>query len=214
MSPEPAFATLRFPSLRTEQQDEADLRARASGHAAGYAEGLRAANAELDELRARLQAEHDATIRHGQARLDRAIDILGAASAALAARAMPLVSEAQDVLAQNALALAEALLGIELATGDTSARAALTRALSTADAPLVTTIRLSPIDLSVLDDEIIAAAGVPLIADPSLARGDAIAELPIGYLDARITAATARARAAIAETAAAMNPRVLAEALA
>ena len=197
MSPEPAFATLSFPSLRTEQQDEVDLRARASGHAAGYAEGLRAANAELVELRTRLQAEHDATIRHGQARLDRAIEILGAASAALAASTLPVVADAQGALATNALTLAEALLGIELASDETSAKAALARALSTVDAPLVTTVRLSPIDLSVLDAEIIAAAGIPLVSDPSLARGDAIAELPIGYLDARLTAATARARAAI-----------------
>ena len=138
MSPEPTFATLSFPSLRTDQQDEVDVRARASGHAAGYAEGLRAANAELDALRARLEAEHEATIRHGQARLDRALDVLGAASAALTARAVPVVAEAQDAVAQNALLLAETILGIELATGDTSARAALARAFSTVDAPLVT----------------------------------------------------------------------------
>jgi len=199
MSPEPTFATLAFPSLRTEQQAELDLRARASGHAAGYAEGLRAANVELEQLRERLQAELDATIRHGQARLDRALEVLEAASAALAARALPVVADAQDALARNALDLAEALLGIELASGDASARAALTRALSTADAPLVTTVRLNPTDLAVLDEATIAAAGVPLVADPALARGDAIAELPIGYLDARISAATARARTAIME---------------
>jgi len=199
MSPEPTFATLAFPSLRTEQQAELDLRARASGHAAGYAEGLRAANVELEQLRERLQAELDATIRHGQARLDRALEVLEAASAALAARALPVVADAQDALARNALDLAEALLGIELASGDTSARAALTRALSTADAPLVTTVRLNPTDLAVLDEATIAAAGVPLVADPALARGDAIADLPIGYLDARISAATARARTAIME---------------
>lgn len=197
MSPEPTFAALSFPSLRTEQQDEVDLRARASGHAAGYAEGLRAANAELEAMRERLQDEHDATIRHGQARLERALDVLGAASAALAARAVPAVADAQDALARHAFDLAEALLGIELSTGDTSARAALTRALSTAEAPLVTTVRLSPMDLAALDATIIAAAGVPLVADPALGRGDAIAELPVGYLDARISSATARARSAI-----------------
>ena len=197
MSPEPTFATLSFPSLRTEQQDEVDVRARASGHAAGYAEGLRAANAELDALRARLEAEHEAAIRHGQARIDRALDVLGAASAALTARAVPVVTEAQDAVAQNALRLAETILGIELATGDTSARAALARAFSTVDAPLVTSVRLSPMDLAVLDDTIIASAGVALVADPTLGRGDAIAELPVGYLDARISSATDRARAAI-----------------
>jgi flagellar assembly protein FliH len=200
MSPEPSFATLTFPSLRTEQQEEVDLRARASGHAAGYAEGLRAANAEIDALRERLQTEHAAVIRHGQARLDRAIEVLGGASAALAARAVPVVAEVQDALAQNALTLAEAILGVELATGDTSARAALTRALSTPDAPLVTTVRLNPLDLAVLDEEIIAAAGVPLVADATLTRGDAMAELPIGYLDARISSAVARARTAITQT--------------
>ena len=150
-----------------------------------------------DALRARREAEHEATIRHGQARLDRALDVLGAASAALTARAVPVVTEAQDAVAQNALLLAETILGIELATGDTSARAALARAFSTVDAPLVTSVRLSPMDLAVLDDTIIASAGVALVADPTLGRGDAIAELPVGYLDARISSATDRARAAI-----------------
>jgi flagellar assembly protein FliH len=42
-----------------------------------------------------------------------------------------------------------------------------------------------------------AAAGVLFSADASIARGDAIAMLPFGYLDARIATAVARARAAI-----------------
>jgi flagellar assembly protein FliH len=42
-----------------------------------------------------------------------------------------------------------------------------------------------------------AAAGVELSPDASIARGDAVADLPVGYLDARIGTAVARARAAI-----------------
>ncbi|MCU1421883.1 MAG: hypothetical protein JWN36_1534, partial [Microbacteriaceae bacterium] len=106
MSPDQNFATLSFPTLRTDRQDEMDARSRAVGHSAGYAAGLRAANDELAAHIARLDAEHAAEIRHGQARLDRAIELLAASAAALDARALPVLAEVQDVLAENALDLA------------------------------------------------------------------------------------------------------------
>jgi flagellar assembly protein FliH len=60
-----------------------------------------------------------------------------------------------------------------------------------------TTVRMNPLDLGVLDDAVRAASGVSFTADASIARGDAIADLPLGYLDARIATAVARARAAM-----------------
>ena len=197
MSPEKPFSTLSFPTLRTDRQDSVDARARAVGHSAGYAAGLRAANEELAAHVARLDADHNATIKHAQARLDRALEILAASAVALDARALPLLAEVQDVLAENALDLAEAIIGVELATGSTSATAAVNRALSGVERGVVATVRLNPIDLAILDEDTIAATGVDFVADPELARGDAIADLPVGFLDARISTAVARARAAV-----------------
>jgi len=63
----------------------------------------------------------------------------------------------------------------------------------------VQVVRLNPSDLAALDPSTIEAAGVALAADPSLARGDAVTEFSNGFLDARISTALARARAAIEE---------------
>lgn len=192
------FFPMTFPSLpATAQQEQADADSRAAGHAAGYAAGLRAAGAELAGQKAALDAEHRAALLHDAARTDRAIVVLTAAALALDSRLLPVVSDAQDAIAVSALDLAETIIGAELANSERSAKAALARALAAVDPATITTIRLNPLDLSVLDENVRAASAVSFTADASLARGDAIADLPLGYLDARITTAVARARAAI-----------------
>jgi flagellar assembly protein FliH len=192
------FFPMTFPSLpATAQQEQTDADSRAAGHAAGYAAGLRAAGAELAGQKAALDAEHRAALLHDAARTDRAIVVLTAAALALDSRLLPVVSDAQDAIAVSALDLAETIIGAELANSERSAKAALARALAAVDPATITTIRLNPLDLSVLDENVRAASAVSFTADASLARGDAIADLPLGYLDARITTAVARARSAI-----------------
>jgi flagellar assembly protein FliH len=192
------FFPMTFPSLpATAQQEQTDADSRAAGHAAGYAAGLRAAGAELAGQKAALDAEHRAALLHDAARTDRAIVVLTAAALALDSRLLPVVSDAQDAIALSALDLAETIIGAELANSERSAKAALARALAAVDPATITTIRLNPLDLSVLDENVRAASAVSFTADASLARGDAIADLPLGYLDARITTAVARARSAI-----------------
>jgi flagellar assembly protein FliH len=177
-------------------------RAHAAGYAAGYAggarEAARAATAEAvrgEERRAaaeeRQSAEHAA-----------AISALASAAAAAAARTAPVLADAERALHAAALELATVVLGCELADGERSARAALARVLGDPQVPGVHTVRLSPRDL----DALRAAGGVPdiagleLVADPTLAPGDAIGRHPDGYLDARIAAALARARVALLGT--------------
>ncbi len=197
------FFPMTFPSLpATPQQDRADADSRAAGHAAGYAAGLRAAGAELAGQKAALDAEHRAALLHNTARTDRAVAVLTAAALALERRLLPVVTDAQDAIAVSALDLAETIIGAELTDGERSATAALGRALAVVDPMTITTIRLNPLDLGVLDRAVLdgtvrAISGVSLTADASIARGDAIADLPLGFLDARIATAVARARAAI-----------------
>ena len=192
------FFPLIFPSLPSSaRQDQADADNRSAGHAAGYAAGLRAAGAELAGQKAALDAEHRAALLHDSARMDRTIAVLTAATGALDSLLLPVVTDAQDAIAASALELAETIIGEALADGERSAKAALTRALAAVDPATITTIRLNPLDLGVLDETVRAAAGVSFSADASIARGDAIAMLPFGYLDARIATAVARARTAI-----------------
>ncbi|MES2093311.1 MAG: FliH/SctL family protein [Actinomycetota bacterium] len=192
------FAPLRFPALaHSAGQRQTDADSRAAGHAAGYAAGLRAAGAELAGQRAALDAEHRAALLHDAARTDRAIAVLAASARALDNRLLPVVTDAQEAIEASALELAETIIGEALVDGERSAKAALGRALAAVDPATITTVRLNPLDLGVLDESVRDAAGVTFTADASIARGDAIADLALGYLDARIATAVARARAAI-----------------
>ena len=199
MSSDPEFATLSFPSLRTVVRDETEDRARIGGHAAGYAAGLRAAEAHAATHLAALEAEQKTALVHLQARVDLSISILNAAVVALHDRTVPVLESAHAAIAEAAIQLAEAVVVSELGDAGTAAKSAMLRALDSVDPATVQTVRLSPADLSVLDEATIAAAGVTFTADASLSRGDAVTEFSDGFLDARIATALARARTAIEE---------------
>lgn len=193
------FAALDFPSLRDRAGDDVQARARVHGHAAGYAAGLKKAHAELAVRRAELEAEAQAAAADGRARLDAAVAVLQQAARALDARLAPAVAEATASLADAAVDIAQAVIGRELSAGADSAENALRRALDHPDTAAVVAVRMNPADLQALPDGIRAAAGVTLQPDASLDPGDAVAQLPDGYLDARIGAALDRARAALGE---------------
>lgn len=193
------FAALDFPSLRDRAGDDVQARARVHGHAAGYAAGLKKAHAELAVRRAELEAEAQAAAADGRARLDAAVAVLQQAARALDERLAPAVAEATASLADAAVDIAQAVIGRELSAGADSAENALRRALDHPDSAAVVAVRMNPADLQALPDGIRAAAGVTLQADASLDPGDAVAQLPDGYLDARIGAALDRARTALGE---------------
>ncbi|GAB2972758.1 FliH/SctL family protein [Actinotalea caeni] len=186
-----------LPAITTGRASDAVTEATRRGHAAGYAAGLREAARTVAERREQLEAEHARAIEQVRQECARALTALGAAAAQLRAREVATVRDAQDVLAAAALDLAEALIGVELADGETSARAALTRALADVDAETVRVVRLNPADLRHLDP---ATAGVRLVGDPSVPVGDAVTELDHGVLDAAIGSALRRARAALLGT--------------
>jgi flagellar assembly protein FliH len=103
-----------------------------------------------------------------------------------------------------AVELAEAILGYELADRSKAARAALDRALSGSKGLDAVSIRMHPQDLAVLNSADLDLNGVEtggpdvaLTADPALNPGDAVAELPHGFLDATISSALARVKDAL-----------------
>ena len=190
---------MAFPVLTHESQERAETEAKSRGYSAGYAAGIRQAEKEMERRRAELEVALAAEIREARAAAKRSAEAVGVLLGVLEARTTPVVADSQDILAASAIELAEAIIGHELSAGETSAHSAISRALSRVDATTVTAVRMNPDDLSTLNevgmlDDFGARPDLELTADPSLSRGDAIAELPDGWLDARITTALARVK--------------------
>lgn len=191
------FRAVSLPTLSHHDADRIETQSRTRGHAAGYAAGLRAAEKERLEQRAACEAEHAEALRAARAFVESALTALAAAVRSADARMLPVLQESEDALASAAIDLAEAVLGRELSDGDRSARAALGRALGAVPPADLTSIRMNPADLAMIDPELRAHAGVPLLPDATLQPGDALAVLPDGYVDARIGTALSRAKAAL-----------------
>jgi len=185
----------------TELSDGVREAARAAGFAAGFAAGAREAAAVAEAEAARAAAERAAQDATTGALLGRALEVLARAAAAASAQTAPVLAEAETLLHAGALELAQAVLGVELSDHEQSARAALARALSRPRLPETVTVRLNARDLQTLQtvgvDDL--PDGVVLVADPTLAPGDALAVHPEGFLDARIGTALERARTALDE---------------
>ncbi|MFK4731501.1 FliH/SctL family protein [Agromyces mediolanus] len=191
-----AFGTIDFP--RIGRPGEADAAAEERGFARGLADARRRTEAERERLLTALAAEAAEREARRAAEHRAAIEALVIARTAIGAAALPVLAEAERQLAAGALALAETLLGAELAADpDGAARAALRRALDHDDAALVVRVRMHPAALA----RVAAAApeGVELLADASLAPGNAVAELPDGLVDARISTAIDRVRRSLEE---------------
>ncbi len=168
--------------------------ARAAGFAAGFAAGSREAAkvaAAETELACQRAASAEATRADEHAE---AMATLAAAVRAVRAAQTPVLDAAQDQLHAAALELATAVLGVELSDAPTAARAVLARSATAGMASQVV-VRMNPRDA----DVVVAPAGMRVVADPNLAFGDAVVEHGEGELDARISSALDRARAALAE---------------
>ena len=200
MSPDTNVMPVVFPILRGSGQARVEAQGEARGHVAGFAAGLRAAQDEVEATMTRLQAAQDELTSRGQDRIDAAIAGLAAAVRTLDEHTIAVLADVQEVIAATAIELAEAIIGRELADGDTSARSALARALSQVAPAVVHVVRMNPADLAALDGSTRDAAGVRFVADATLGRGDAVTEVADGYLDARIGTALARAKAALLGT--------------
>jgi len=199
MSSDDGFSTLSYPALRNAASDSRDDQARVAGHAAGYAAGLREAEARVADRIAALEADTSASISHGRARVDLAVALLNSAVAALDSRTVPVLETAHATLAESAMLIAEAVVASELSDAGVAARSALHRALDSVDVGVVHTVRMNPSDLATLGPDVLDAAGVSFTPDASLRRGDAVTDFPDGYLDARIGSALARVKTAIEE---------------
>ncbi|MBO9523534.1 MAG: hypothetical protein J7518_18545 [Nocardioidaceae bacterium] len=158
--------------------------ARSQGYAVGWAEGQRAARAEATAEAERVAAARAAEDAHRAAEHQAAMDALHTATARLHEAVATAVAQVDDRASALALGLAETIVGA--ATTDLDA---VRRALALAPVHGLVALRVHPLD--VVDGE------VRLIPDPSLVRGDALAEYDDHVLDLRITTALERVREAL-----------------
>jgi flagellar assembly protein FliH len=194
MSTNATFSSLTYPSLLTAGAEEEIERARVHGHAAGYAAGLRAAEAEAALLGERARLEREALRSDAATALASALSALEAAAQRVSETSELVLADADASLTAAAIELAESILGRELSSDASSARAAIARVLSVVDEQPVLDVRLSPVDLAVITAGDLFPARVQLIGDASLERGDAVVDVPSGRVDARISSALDRAR--------------------
>ena len=190
-----AFEPLAVPVLaETEQERAAMAAARSRGYAAGFAEGRRAA---AEEQARWLADAEDARAAEGAEAAEHVAVLaraLRAAAVELREATVPVLGEAESTLVEAAFELATAVVGAALSDRIAAARAAVERVVAAADGGAVPVVRLNPADVEELRGARLAPEDVRLVPDPSLTRGDAIGELPGGWLDARIGEALARAR--------------------
>jgi flagellar assembly protein FliH len=173
--------------------------ARQRGFSVGYAAGARRAQNELAAATAAQKAAHEQALADMTASFQSAAAALNASAQQLHSILLPTLMDAEIALGAAAIALAEAILGAELSTSNEGgARAAVQRVLGHPDAGQILTIRLHPTDAAYVTSSSALPDRVTVISDPTLARGDAIAVLPAGYIDGRISTALARATAALA----------------
>ncbi len=171
--------------------------ARAAGFAAGFTAGARAAARVAETARRRAAHERELAAHRADERTEAALAVLAAAARAAQARALPLLTEVEAALHEAAIALAGAVLAVDLADEQAAARAALARVRAAAELADEVTVRLHPQDLELVAGTAPLPAGVSLVADPSLGRGEAFATHADGWLDGRIDEALRRARAAL-----------------
>lgn len=169
-----------------ETQREAE-----EGYTAGFATGYQDGMAEAASV---IETES----RELRARLDRALRAMSAAAAGLASRQATDLVGLEDALAGAAIDLAQVIIGRELELAKSPGADALARALALAPPTQAAIVHLHPGDLCDLDPETVAAGrDLTLVADPAVEPGGCVATVGDARIDAQLSPALARVRAAL-----------------
>lgn len=173
--------------------------AQAAGFAAGWAEGRRKAEDEARVARATFAAQAQAALAAREVDTARLLGAVAAAVERFEWRAVPAVAGIEDDLVAAAFALAESIIGRDLATAAEPGRDALARALALAPPSKAAVVRMNPADAAGLRElTTIDGRDILVVADSSLASGDAVVDCDSTSIDARISTGLERARAALA----------------
>lgn len=190
---------LAFPELVKDETLEVRERARVQGHSAGYAAGRKAATETLATDRAALRDEADRVLSGQIDGLRSALDAVHQAAGELNAQTGAAMEGTEQAVLSAAIEIAGMILGRAIAEDrDGAAVAALRRALDAAPPVPVRVVRMHPADLELVAMVARTEPGLQLTADPRVARGDAMVDLPDGVIDASIAGAIDRVRRALA----------------
>ena len=163
--------------------------ARSQGYSVGWAEGQREARERAAAEAAQTHRAHVAAEEARAAEHAAALGALATAAAELRAATAQACARIEDQATELAWELTRELVGHELSSGTVDV---VRRVLSLLPDEPAVTVRLHPDDLA-------EAAGldVPVLADGSLSRGDALVEAADHVLDLRLDLALERVRAAL-----------------
>jgi len=186
---------LAYPELVKDETPEVRERARVQGHAAGYAAGRKAATETLATDRAQLRAEADRALGVQIDGLRSALEAVNRAAGELNAQTAMSLEGTEEAVLSAAIEIAGMILGRAISEDrEGAAVAALRRALDAADPMPIRTVRMHPDDLELVAMVATDEPGLQLVADRTLARGDAMVDLPDGVVDATIASAVERVR--------------------
>ncbi|WP_158589967.1 FliH/SctL family protein [Amnibacterium setariae] len=189
---------LAYPELVKDETPEVRERARVQGHAAGYAAGRKAATETLATDRAALRAEADRALGVQIDGLRSALEAVHRAAGELNAHTAMSLEGTEEAVLAAAIDIAGMILGRAISEDrEGAAVAALRRALEAAGPVPVRTVRMHPDDLELVAMVSADEPGLKLQADPRIARGDAMVDLPDGVVDASIANAVDRVRRAL-----------------
>jgi len=210
-----AFAISRTAGIPEDLLAAESASARAAGYAAGYAAGIDEARAATRDRLAAEAATDAAAAQARDAATSQAIEAMFDAAEELEGLAVQSAADIEEQIVSAAWSIAEAIVGQVLADDETRSRAALTRALALAPSDEDVTVAVSPVDFTVLAGE--GAGETPrsatdmtpirrsrglrslvIVADESLAPGDAVATCGATSIDARIASAVDRVKQVLA----------------
>jgi flagellar assembly protein FliH len=183
-------------SLLGQVAAQARAAAEAQGYAVGWAQGRRQAEEEAAaaaresaqraaEAEARREAEHQA-----------ALAALAQAAADVRAVLDRLTARVEEQATTLAWELTETLVGREVQVAPSAD--VITRVLQASPAGALATVRLHPEHVEADAVQMLREAGLTVVADPGLGRGDALVECDGSVADLRISEALERVRQVLA----------------
>lgn len=191
--------SFRLGDVYAEELARLREQAHAEGHAAGYAEGVKAAEVVVaEEQRAAAERLAEAQSRW-ERRLASATAALGAAVRQLDEATVPTADEVRETILGTVLTLVEDLLGRELSVAEAPGLDALRRALTLCPADSPTVVRLHPDDLAEIPPAALAELPdtVSVLADERVERAGALAETGARQVDAQLGPALQRVQAVL-----------------
>lgn len=171
--------------------------ARTEGFEAGRAEGLADADAQVAAAVAAARIHADQVLAADRAALAETARTLSAATDAVHALAGPTAEQMTSTMAVSAFALAEAIVGRDLTETVSAASDAVQRALALCPADGPVTVRVHPDDLAEVREHVRFGDGAALVGDATVEPGGAVAAFGASEVDAQISGALARAKAAL-----------------